>query len=384
MRLRSLELVGWRNYEHAAVELSAGPQLLAGDNGQGKTNLLEAVHYLATGRSHRTTDEAALVRAGSEEAVVRAHLEAGERARRVEIAVRPGGRNRARVDGAAQARFTDALGHVRTVLFAPEDVVLVRGDPADRRRFLDDLLAQRRPAYRAVRHDYDRVLRQRNALLKQLRDRTPEDGSLQSWTESLVRLGARIVAARLMACAALGPPTGARYAEIAGRAAETSPVRLALERSTAGGGNGCADSEPDVAVLAQELREAAAARADEERERGVSLVGPHRDDLRLELDGLPVRTHASQGEAWSLALALRLASRELLREVGNDPVVLLDDVFAELDAARRRRLAAWCETCEQVLVTAAVPRDVPLTAARFDVQAGHVRSAHMEGGPHEP
>jgi DNA replication and repair protein RecF len=379
VHLQSLELVNWRNYEHAAVGFPPGPQLLTGGNGDGKTNLLEAVHYLATGRSHRTSDEAALVHRGAHEGVLRAALATGTRARRAELALRPGGRNRARLDGTQQPRFGDVIGHLRAVLFAPEDLALVRGDPADRRRFLDDLLAQRRPAYRGVRHDYDRALRQRNALLKQLGDRSADDGSLRSWTESLVRLGARIVAARLMACAALEPPTAARYAELAGQASDPPAVRLWLERSTHDAdATAGVDPNPDVAALAEELRETASARAQEERERGMSLVGPHRDDLHLELDGLPARTHASQGEAWSMALALRLGSQELLREVGDDPIVLLDDVFAELDADRRRRLAGWCETCEQVLVTAAVPEDVPLQARRFDILGGRIADAHME------
>lgn len=382
MHLRSVELSAWRGYRHALAHFGPGVHVVTGANGQGKTNLLEAVHYLAVGRSHRVSDEQALVQRGADEAVVRADIVIdGQRSRRVELALRPGGRNRARVDGTDQPRIGDAIGHVRAVLFAPEDVALVRGDPAHRRRFLDDLLAQRRPAYRAARHDYERALRQRNAVLKQLRvgDGTASE-ALSVWTDELVRLGTRIVAARLMACAALAEPTAARYAELAGVSGDGLGVRLRLARSTGQAEALEPGTEPDVERIADELRAAIQQRAEEERERGMSLVGPHRDDVQLELDGMPAKTHASQGEAWSLALALRLASRELLREVGDEPVMLLDDVFAELDTDRRQRLAAWCDQCEQVLITAAVGDDVPVAASRLEVSAGRIHSRVADGG----
>lgn len=380
MHLRSLQLIGWRSYEQAVVDFDRGVHLITGANGQGKTNLLEAIHYLAVGRSHRVSDDHTLVHTAASEAIVRAEVVSeGERSRRVELALHPGGRTRARIDGNEQPRVSDAIGHIRAVLFAPEDIVLVRGDPAHRRRFLDDLLAQRRPAYRAARQDYDRVLRQRNAVLKQLRagDPAAEEG-LATWTDELIRLGTRIVAARLMACAALADPTASRYAELAATSHDLPVVRLLLERSTGRTDGPEAGVEPDMGAIAEELRTAFRQRAREERERGMSLVGPHRDDVRLELHDMPAKTHASQGEAWSLALALRLASRELLRDVGEEPVMLLDDVFAELDADRRRRLAAWCHECEQVLITAAVADDVPLSATRFEVAAGQIRAGTDE------
>lgn len=381
MYLRSVELIDWRGYHHAVVALQPGVQLITGGNGEGKTNLLEAIQYLAVGRSHRVSDEQALVRRGASEAIVRADVVLhGDRSRRVQLALRPGARNQARVDGSDQPRIGDATGHVRAVLFAPEDLVLVRGDPAHRRRFLDDLLAQRRPAYRAARQDYERVLRQRNAMLKQLRAGDPTAAeALTPWTDELVRLGARIVAARLMACAALAGPTATRYADLAASPVNPPPVGLFLERSTGHTDALDAGATPDVDDIAEELRAALRHRAREEQERGTSLVGPHRDDVRLQLHDMSAKTHASQGEAWSLALALRLASRELLREVGEDPVMLLDDVFAELDADRRQRLAAWCEDCEQVVITAAVAGDVPVTGERFEVAEGEIR-ARAHGG----
>lgn len=382
VHLRLLELTAWRNYEHVSVAFTPGAQLLVGANGQGKTNLVEAVAYLATGASHRVAGDQALVRSGADEAIVRADVAVeSTRTRRVELALRPGGRSRARVDGRDCPRLGDAFGHVQAVLFAPEDIMLVRGDPTDRRRFLDDLLAQRRPAYRAARIDYERVLRQRNSLLKQLRaGHGDAQAVLPTWTDELARTGARLVAARLMACAALAGPTAARYAELADTPAHTPGVQLTLERSSGHDAPIEPGVEPEVATIADELRAALAERAAEERERGMSLVGPHRDDLRIELGGLPAKTHASQGEAWSLALALRLAGRELLREVGHEPVVLLDDVFAELDVDRRRRLAAWCGECEQVLITAAVADDVPVSARRLTVTGGAITSVDEPDG----
>lgn len=370
MHLRRLELFGWRNYQQALVELGPGAHLLTGANGHGKTNLLEAVHYLAVGRSHRVTDDRALLRVGSAQALLRADVREGARTRRIELSLHGQQRNRARVDGSEQARVQDAIGHIKVVLFSPEDLILVRGDPSDRRRFLDDLLAQRRPAYRAARRDYERVLRQRNALLKDLRRRPDDESALSTWSSELVRLGARIVAARLMACAALDGPASARYADLVGHS--ESRLALTLERSTGHHDSLEPGSEPDIPQLADELADAIERRHDEERERGISLVGPHRDDVHIDLAGLPAKTHASQGEAWSVALALRLASRELLASELGDPITLLDDVFAQLDDDRRRRLAAWCEGCEQVVVSTAVAEDVPLPARRLHIVDGHI------------
>lgn len=372
MHLQWLELLSWRNYEHTRLALGPGIHVLTGGNGHGKTNILEAIHYLAVGRSHRVADDRALIHAGADECLMRAGLRDGDQHQRIEMALSRVQRNRARVDGTERARH-DVLGRLRVVMFAPEDLVLVRGDPADRRRFLDDLLAQRRPAYRRARHEYERVLRQRNTLLRDLRHGiTDDDSALEAWSEELIRLGARIVAARLMACAALRQPVADCYAQLTGQDRDRPDLHIALERST-----GVSDSidpadEPDVTAIGQELRSAVSLRQSEERERGISLVGPHRDDVVIQLNGLPVRSHASQGEAWSVALALRLASRELLRTSGGPPVTLLDDVFAQLDEDRRRRLAAWTTDCEQLLISAAVADDVPLRGRRLRVERGSV------------
>lgn len=383
MFLERLELVDIRSYHQAVLELGPGMSVLVGGNAQGKTNLLEAVHYLGIGATHRASSEAALVRSGSEAGVIRAgaRLAAG-RSLSVEVELRPGGRNRSRVNSQPQPRYRDAIGLVRSVLFAPEDLQLIRGDPAERRRFLDDLLAQRRRAYLAARQTYERVLRQRNALLRAGRAKHSSTGAqegdagraeLDTWTDALVHAGAVILAARIAVVHALAGPAAAAYADLAGAEAQPS-VELTYELSTgrrivAQPGAGV----PDPGDLAEELRAGLAESALAERERGVTLAGPHRDELHLRIGPLPAKGFASHGEQWSLALALRLASHAVLYEVGEEPIVLLDDVFAELDVHRRERLAARCAAFEQVAVTAAVDADVPLEGPRYWVGEGTVR-----------
>ena len=372
MLLEQLELVDFRAYPSVGVRFLPGPNVLLGRNAQGKTNVLEAVHYLATGSSHRTSSDGPLVRAGCDAAFIRAlaRTDAG-RPLRIEYELRPGGRSRARVGGQAQRRVREAIGLLRSVLFAPEDVQLVRGDPSDRRRFLDDLLTQRRPAYHAARQEYDRVLRQRNALLRTARGSgAPPASTLDTWTDALVSAGAAVLAARIAAVHALAGPTARAYADLlAGGAGHATQVRLDYQLSTGRIVVGSpAEGVPAPADLAVELRAGLDERLSSEVDRGMTLAGPHRDDLGLTLSDLPAKGFASHGETWSLVLALRLASREVLFEVGDEPVVLLDDVFAELDELRRDRLAAHCRRFGQVLVTAAVNDDVPLEGPRYTVR----------------
>ena len=357
-----------RSYEHAVVQFGAGVTVVLGRNAHGKTNLLEAAYRVATGGSHRVPSDVPLVRRDAASGVIRVLVATDEgRQRSIELEVRPGRGPRVRVDGQDVRRSSDALGVLRVVLFAPEDLAIIRGDPGDRRRFLDDLLAQRRPAYGAARGDYERVLHQRNRLLKTLRATgAGDDGTLEVWTEHLVRSGATLTAARLAAVHALAGPTRAFYDDLADR---PEPVQLRY-RSAAGllvtGETGAEVAHPEV--LAQQLRDAFLAVAAEERARALTLVGPHRDDLDLSIGPLPARGYASHGQMWSLALALRLATYDVLAEVGDRPVVLLDDVFAELDDRRRERLAARCAAWEQVIVTAASEVDVPVSGARLDVR----------------
>ena len=370
MRLERLEVVDFRNHDRASVELPAGVSALVGPNGVGKTNLLEAVGYLATLGSHRVGQDAALIRAGCSSAVIRAAVQRAGRRLLVDLELRPGSGVRGRVNGAPVPRARDLLGVVRATVFAPEDLGLVRGDPEERRRFLDTLATQRLPRYHGSRQDYDRVLRQRNTLLRSAGGRLPASAlaTLEVWDEKLASAGAEIWSERLRLVAALTPRVELAYQRLAGRDDEVDVAYVSSVAGTAG-------LDPDPAKLAQALRERLVADRAREVERGVTLSGPHRDDLALALRGLPARTHASHGEAWSLALALRLGSHRLLAEEGEEPVLLMDDVFAELDRQRRDRVAEAALAAEQTIVTAAVPEELPpeLNAAVFHVEPGSVQ-----------
>ena len=385
MHVSSLSLTDFRSWPTLELDLEPGSTALVGANGQGKTNLVEAIGYVATLGSHRVAADAPLVRAGAERAVVRARVERDGRATLVELEVNPGRANRARVNRGPLPRPREALGILRAVLFAPEDLSLVRGDPAERRRFLDDLLVASAPRYAGVRADYERVLKQRNALLKtssgaRRHAATGAGGgdmrTLDVWDTHLARCGAELMSARLALVAALRPRVAAAYQAVAaaderGRSGTEVDYRSSLgEALPTDAGEPVRDREVLAAALLAELARVRPS----ELERGVSLVGPHRDELVLGLSGLPVKGYASHGESWSVALALRLASYELLRADGGEPVLLLDDVFAELDTGRRDRLAGMVTGAEQVIVTAAVPADVPeaLAGSRYDVHGGSV------------
>ncbi len=373
MFLERLDLTDVRSYDRVSCTFGDGPTVLIGPNAQGKTNLLEAIHRAASGRSHRVPSDGPLVRAGAEVGVIRCHLVTDEgRRRSVELEVGTGRRTRTRVDGQDVRRASEAIGVLRAVLFAPEDLAIVRGDPAERRRFLDDLLAQRRPAFAAARGEYERALRQRNQLLKQARSlrgeaRSAATSTIDVWTEQLVAHGTQLLAARVAAVRALQGPVDTGYRQLADR-----PERVTLRyRSSAGDELGASSDDgaavPDPGPISTAFRAALDEVAQEELDRGQTLVGPHRDDLELTIGELPAKGYASHGEAWSLALACKLATSTVLAEVGDRPVVLLDDVFAELDETRRQQLATACEAFDQVIVTAAVDADVPLEGARVEV-----------------
>jgi len=371
VHLRRLAVADFRSWERAELDLEPGVSVLVGPNGVGKTNLAEAVGYVATLGSHCVAGDAPLVRRGAERAVVRATVVHQGRELTVELEIAPGRANRARVNRAPVARPRDVLGILRTVLFAPEDLALVRGDPAERRRFLDDLLVARRPRFAAVRADYDRVLKQRSALLKTARARSGDSAqsgdlrTLDVWDGHLARHGAALLAARLDLVDGLAAPAVEAFAEVA----PSSPSMSLVYRSSLEG------ALPDAAEALEPLLLDALLRVRrQEVERGVCLVGPHRDDLELRLGDGPAKGYASHGESWALALALRLASYRLLCADGVEPVLILDDVFAELDDRRRRALAGVAARAEQVLVTAAVADDVPagLGGVRFAVSGGRI------------
>ena len=374
MHLEHLSLRDFRSYPEVELGLRPGVTTFIGPNGQGKTNLVEAVGYVATLASHRVAQDAPLVRLGAERAIIRAVVARDGRHTLVELEITPGRTNRARINRAPVPRPREVLGVLRAVFFAPEDLGLAKGDPNERRRFLDDLLVARAPRLAGVRADYDRVLKQRNALLKSAGARLRAGGgdlaTLDVWDAHLASSGADLLAARLELVADVGPAVRAAYAVLSG-GGDSADVRY---RSSVGEE---ADLTPDRASLAAALLTAAQAARRAELERGITLVGPHRDDLLLSIGTLPARGYASHGESWSLALALRLAAYRLLRADGAEPVLVLDDVFAELDTHRRSRLASLVAGAEQVLVTAAVEADVPhqLTGERVMVAQGEVRRA---------
>ncbi|MCW2811670.1 MAG: recF [Friedmanniella sp.] len=370
-----LQLADFRSYAGVDVPLAAGVTTFVGSNGQGKTNLVEAIEYLSTMSSHRVSSDVPLVRAGTERAVVRARVQAGlddPRQLQLEVEITPGKANRARLNRSPLRRAREIVGVLRTVVFSPEDLAVIKGDPSERRRFLDDLVISRWPRMAGVKADYDRVLRQRNTLLKSLSGRARSGhasadaaATLEVWDTHLAAAGAELLAARLSTLSDLAPHVAKAYADIAPTNNEASAdYRCCVEIGEARG-------KEDLAEL---LVAAMAARRTEEIQRGVSLVGPHRDDLLLTLGTLPAKGYASHGESWSYALALRLGSFHLLRADGIEPVLVLDDVFAELDSTRRERLAAGVSAAEQVLVTAAVGADVPLLlqGRRFLVAGGEV------------
>jgi DNA replication and repair protein RecF len=376
-----LQLTDFRSYEWVDLPLEAGVTTLIGANGQGKTNLVEAIEYLSTMNSHRVASEVPLVRSGAVRAIVRAGVQAAlddPRRLTLELEINPGKANRARLNRSPLRQAREIIGVLRTVVFSPADIAIVKGDPSERRRFLDDLIVARWPRLAGVRADYDRVLRQRNTLLKSLSGRLrggppPADAeaTLEVWDTHLARAGGELLEARLTTLADLAPHVSKAYADIAPTNNEAAAeYRASVDLSALRQVQGTLDRP----LLCDLLMKAMAERRNEEIQRGVSLVGPHRDDIALSLSMLPAKGYASHGESWSLALALRLGSFHLLRADGVEPVLVLDDVFAELDSVRRERLASGVRVAEQVLVTAAVGADVPelLAGRRFRVAGGEV------------
>ena len=388
MIVTHLSLTDFRNYRTAEVALVAGSNLFVGSNGQGKTNLVESLGYLSTLGSHRASVDHAMIRQGTDSAIIRARLEHDERQILAEVQINRSSPNRAQVNRSV-IKTRELPRYFSSVLFAPEDLALIRGDPAGRRRFLDELLVLRSPRISGVIADYERVVRQRNTLLKSARSSGMRGDSLSTldiWDERLIALGAQLIEARTALVAELSPEVANAYTSIAG---EDHHAVLANQLSIFGRRSG-ADSvgEEDVdagglsygRLTAEDATaafiKALADRRRNELERGITLVGPHRDDLVLELNALPARGYASHGESWSFALALKLASAVLLQRESStgDPVLMLDDVFAELDEARRTRLAVAIRGFEQVLITAAVLDDVPeeLTGNTVHISRGTI------------
>lgn len=376
MFVTALELTNFRNYPEAHLELTSGVTAFVGANGQGKTNLVEAIEYLSTANSHRVSSIVPLIRAGEDSALVRARVQAGaddDRQILLELEIAQGRQNQARLNRGPLPRPRDLVGMLRTVVFSPVDLAIVRGDPSDRRRWIDSLIVTRWPRMAGVKADFDKILKQRNALLKGMSGRRGDDDelSLQVWNDQLAVIGAELLHARLDTLADVRPFAQAAYESIA-------PVNNRIDASYRSSVdlNGVSDADDVRGALRDRLLEAMERVHDEEIRRGVTLVGPQRDDIDLAIGDLPAKGYASHGESWSLALALRLGGFELVRDDGVEPVLVLDDVFAELDASRRERLADAIKHAEQVLITAAVGSDVPEFPAerRFRVEAGTVRA----------
>lgn len=359
MRLSQLTLTNYRSYANTQLELHPGPNVLLGFNGVGKTNIAEAAGYLSTLGSHRVTHDQPLVRHGESQAFIRAQAHRGTQEVFLEVEINPGRSNRARINRGNPVRATDILGILRTVLFAPEDLELIKGAPGVRRRLFDDLAVQLRPALARVRQDYEKVLKQRNALLKSIRHEgftETHESTLMVWDQQLSEAGARLLRARLEMVTALRPHVEEAYQQLSG---SVRTARMEYQSSFE------QKMPAEQTALAELMLEKLHAARKQERERAITLVGPHRDDILFTLDDVPVKGYASHGETWSYALALRLgAYRVMVDDDPNDgakPILILDDVFAELDARRRRRLAELAGEAEQLIVTAAVDDDVPGT-----------------------
>ena len=391
MILKQLELTHFRNHKHTAVELSAGTTLFVGQNGQGKTNLVEAVRFLSTLASHRVAGYVPLIQLNEPQAIIHAKVSVANRDVSIQLELNRESQNRASINQSKSNKYRDVLGLVQSVTFAPEDIDIVRRDPTNRRAFLDELVIQLTPRMAGVYSDYARVLKQRNSLLKSARITKPSGAALSTldaWDEQLARLGSEIIANRVSLVQALEPRMYVAYQSLA---TTNNQPRLRIESSI------LADRADDEETELPELVTADRAEIEamfhaklaqlrsRELERGLTLIGPQRDDLKIWLGDLPAKGYASHGESWSLALALRLASAELLKVSSStgDPIIILDDVFAELDDGRRVRLAEMIASNEQVLITAAVEGDVPagLEATTYYVKQGAVsEDAVSEGG----
>ena len=360
MRINKLALTNFRSYPSLELNLSPGTTTFIGDNGSGKTNIAEALIYLAFLSSHRVSNNTPLITLGSQQAIIRAEIERDDRVLQVDLEINSSKANRARINGNPTRSQREILGACQVVYFSPEDLDLVRGEPGTRRDFLDRLLITRAPRLAGVISDYERVIKQRNALLKT----RASTNALVPWNEQLIRFGAVLTAERISLIEALNPWVSGNYANLN----EVKPGSIAYKCSTEGVTN---NTDTNIDVLTKRLEEVAY----QEIERGVSLIGPHRDDLHLQLGDFPAKGYASHGESWSMAISLRIGSFNLLKSEGTEPILILDDVFAELDTSRRNQLMAVTQLAEQTIITAAVESDLPkeLLTEKFYVTPGVVK-----------
>ena len=360
MRINKLALTNFRSYPSLEINLSPGVTTFIGDNGSGKTNIAEALIYLSFLSSHRVSSNAPLITLGSQQAIIRAEIERDDRVLQIDLEINATKANRARINGNPTRSQREILGACQIVYFSPEDLDLVRGEPGTRRDFLDRLLITRAPRLAGVISDYERVIKQRNALLKT----RASTSALVPWNEQLIKFGAQLTAERISLIEALNPWVSKNYANLN----EVKPASIAYKCSTEGVTN---NTDTNIEALSRRLEEVAY----QEIERGVSLIGPHRDDLHLQLGDFPAKGYASHGESWSMAISLRIGSFNLLKSEGTEPILILDDVFAELDTSRRNQLMSVTQLAEQTIITAAVESDLPkeLLTEKFYVTPGVVK-----------
>ncbi|CAB4655987.1 MAG: DNA replication/repair protein RecF [Actinobacteria bacterium] len=360
MRINKLALTNFRSYPSLEINLSPGVTTFIGDNGSGKTNIAEALIYLSFLSSHRVSSNAPLITLGSQQAIIRAEIERDDRVLQIDLEINATKANRARINGNPTRSQREILGACQIVYFSPEDLDLVRGEPGTRRDFLDRLLITRAPRLAGVISDYERVIKQRNALLKT----RASTSALVPWNEQLIKFGAQLTADRISLIEALNPWVSKNYANLN----EVKPASIAYKCSTEGVTN---NTDTNIEALSRRLEEVAY----QEIERGVSLIGPHRDDLHLQLGDFPAKGYASHGESWSMAISLRIGSFNLLKSEGTEPILILDDVFAELDTSRRNQLMSVTQLAEQTIITAAVESDLPkeLLTEKFYVTPGAVK-----------
>ena len=359
MRVKKLALTNFRSYKSLELELDPGPTTFIGNNGSGKTNIVESLIYLAYLSSHRVSQNLPLLHLGTDQAIIRAEIERDDRTLQVDLEINTSKANRARLNQNPTKSQREILGALQVIYFSPEDLDLVRGEPTHRRDFLDKLLIMRSPRLAGVISDYDRVVKQRNTLLK---TRSPEN-ALAPWTEQLINLGAQLSAERIALVEELNPYVAANYANLN----EVKPASISYKSATDGL---TTNTEKNIQTLTARQLEVAR----QETERGASLIGPHRDDLHLQLGDFPAKGYASHGESWSMAISLRIGSFNLLKSEGAEPILILDDIFAELDTTRRAQLTSITKMAEQTIITAAVESDLPpeLLSIKYYVSPGVV------------
>lgn len=363
MRVTKLSLVNFRSYKNLELNLTPGPTTFIGNNGSGKTNIAESLIYLAYLSSHRVSQNLPLLHLGTDQAIIRAEIERDDRTLQVDLEINANKANRARLNQNPTKSQREILGALQVIYFSPEDLDLVRGEPTNRREFLDKLLITRAPRLAGVISDYERVVKQRNALLK---TRAPEN-ALAPWTEQLIVLGSQLSAERISLVEALNPYITSNYANLN----EVKPASISYKSSTEGL---TTNSESNIEILTTRQIELAR----QELDRGSSLIGPHRDDLHLQLGDFPAKGYASHGESWSMAISLRIGSFNLLKAEGAEPILVLDDIFAELDTARRAQLTSVTKIAEQTIITAAVESDLPteLLSSKYYVTPGQVSAVN--------